>query len=555
VAAAKVSVSILIDALREASEKPREVAEESLGRVGKPAVRPLIAALKGDDARVRSGAAAALGRIGAAAGAAVPALRQALHDPRAPVREQAARALGRIGPQARGVIPLLCELAVNDPDSGVVSRAVGALEALGADPRVAVPAIIAALEGRVTFNGLCALCALGADARAAVSVLCRLLEEPTPDDRNWIHTIAARALGGIGADGAPGVSLLLREVQHKSPTNRSIALEALGEIGLAAHDALQDIIDALDDPVWEVRWAAFGALSRLTWWNRLRLPAQQAAWRVLTEAVRETHCRATLEPAVDLLLRFDPSRKTVTELLRTVFEKGNARDPRGVRSQMVRLGLLPAEPRKPPEETSLRTLLELLGSNSDIVQRDAIDALARIGPPARPAVPQLVALLRGEAKGLHGNAAHALLAIGAETRLALGVMGGSIWDDRACHSYAQHTYARRDREELRDNATALAALKAALADNDEATRLRAALILARLDVHPEPVISTLAAAAAVDPWDGLVRPRLVAAELLGRLGSAARSALPVLRAALGTLHHWELRRTVRAAVARIQEDA
>ena len=61
----------------------------------------------------------ALGRIGAAAEEAIPALIGALGDKEAGVRRLAARALGRIGPGAGEAIPELKRLAAEDPDETV----------------------------------------------------------------------------------------------------------------------------------------------------------------------------------------------------------------------------------------------------------------------------------------------------------------------------------------------------------------------------------------------------------------------------------------------------
>src|SRR5262245_6116032 len=94
-----------------------------------------------------------------------------------------------------------------------------------------------------------------------------------------------------------------------------------------------------------------------------------------------------------------------------------------------------------------------------------------------------------------------------------------------------------------------------LREHAAALRLRAALILGRLGSEDDAVITVLGTAVSTDPFDGLIRLRLGAAEFLGGLGAAARRVLPGLTAALATLRHWELRRVVRMAVARIQEEA
>jgi hypothetical protein len=63
-----------------------------------------VKALKNWDSRVRGEAATALGRIGPAAKAAIPALIDALKDRDPLVRVEAASALGSIGPDAIGAL-------------------------------------------------------------------------------------------------------------------------------------------------------------------------------------------------------------------------------------------------------------------------------------------------------------------------------------------------------------------------------------------------------------------------------------------------------------------
>jgi HEAT repeat protein len=86
--------------------------EESLVRIGGPAVPALLEVLKGPDKDMRVCVAAVLGKIGPAARAAVPALIRTIEHPDTDrqavvLRSFAIRALGRIGPEARAAIPVL----------------------------------------------------------------------------------------------------------------------------------------------------------------------------------------------------------------------------------------------------------------------------------------------------------------------------------------------------------------------------------------------------------------------------------------------------------------
>lgn len=93
-------------------------------------VRELIHRLQGKDNVDAIVAARSLGKRGAGAKAAVPALAAALAAPDKWLREAAAEALGAIGPDSRNVLPAL-QRAVNDKEPEVHDAAQKALEKIG----------------------------------------------------------------------------------------------------------------------------------------------------------------------------------------------------------------------------------------------------------------------------------------------------------------------------------------------------------------------------------------------------------------------------------------
>jgi HEAT repeat protein len=98
-------VKDLIYQLGNKEKKVRKKAEDGLVKIGKPAVKPLIAALKGDSATRTVG----VGLLGTTKGAAVTMLKGDES-----IRAYAARALGRIGDE--GAIDPLIE-ALKDEDA------------------------------------------------------------------------------------------------------------------------------------------------------------------------------------------------------------------------------------------------------------------------------------------------------------------------------------------------------------------------------------------------------------------------------------------------------
>jgi hypothetical protein len=97
----------------------QQAAADALGRIGPPAVPPLVAALESSDPQTRLRAAEVLARMGSDAKDAVPALTRLLDDPDEEIRKAATRALGQIGPAAEEAVPALVR-ALLESDSPVV---------------------------------------------------------------------------------------------------------------------------------------------------------------------------------------------------------------------------------------------------------------------------------------------------------------------------------------------------------------------------------------------------------------------------------------------------
>lgn len=93
----------------------REMAFDSLARIGTPALPALVKALHAADDNQREQATRALARMGRDAKDAVPDLIAALSDPVERVRRGAVRALGQIGPDADAAVPALLEQIEKTP--------------------------------------------------------------------------------------------------------------------------------------------------------------------------------------------------------------------------------------------------------------------------------------------------------------------------------------------------------------------------------------------------------------------------------------------------------
>jgi HEAT repeat protein len=299
----EVAVAPLIEALRRGSEAVREGAAKALGKIkdaraikpliealgdfvirksvidalvsiGKPAVTPLIKALRDDNHLIRWGAAEVLGRLknlravrplldalkdgvayDALKGAlvaigepAVTALVEALKDNAPLVRRAAVEALAEL----KGVhaIQWLAEM-LRDEKIGVREATVRTLGKLG-DART-IPSLIEALKDSSREVRLAAVEALQKfqDERVVAALM-----EALKDRSKVVRIAAARALGNLGDRRA--VLSLLEALNDKDTWLRVAVIEALGKLN--DERAIMPLLEALMDETSQVRQAAMDAL-------------------------------------------------------------------------------------------------------------------------------------------------------------------------------------------------------------------------------------------------------------------------------------------------------
>jgi HEAT repeat protein len=125
------------DEWRRYETSPGREAARALARIGRPALRPLVAALSAESPRARAHAAFALGEMEPRAGRAeaLGRLMQALKDDDEGVREACVRALGEI--DDREAVPALLA-SLRDKAVSVRSASAWALGEI-ADPRASLP--------------------------------------------------------------------------------------------------------------------------------------------------------------------------------------------------------------------------------------------------------------------------------------------------------------------------------------------------------------------------------------------------------------------------------
>jgi HEAT repeat protein len=236
---AKAAVSDLIDTFRQGQSKDEAIDALVAIRAGTEVTIPaLIERFLKEGCIHRTGMGSfgynpyvenSLARIG---GPAVPALLEVLKGPNKDMRVCAASVLAGIGPGARMAIPSLIE----------------AIERADADPEAKI----------LKSYAVSALGRIGPDARAAVPILNRLLDQalkPSPTEEPHDAFDAATALAEIGA---PPVGKLLDTFLHEGD---SFAACQLAWLGPNAREAVPSLRAALTNRQLEVRVYAAVALA------------------------------------------------------------------------------------------------------------------------------------------------------------------------------------------------------------------------------------------------------------------------------------------------------
>ncbi|WP_337176624.1 HEAT repeat domain-containing protein [Paludisphaera sp.] len=223
---------------------------DSLAAIGPGAVPALIEGL--DDPRdgPRWTAAAALGKIGPEANAAVPRLSRMTTSAQTADRVVAAAALWRIA-RDRGVLPVLISSIgrAEARDRGERYAALDALGEIGPAATEAVPALIHQLSlvsETHAYQVVRVLAQIGPDAATAVEPLERISAHSSDGS---LRLAAAEALWRI-TRGEEGVDALIKELQgDPRDTRRTTALATLSQFGPEAAPAVPAIVELLrSDP-------------------------------------------------------------------------------------------------------------------------------------------------------------------------------------------------------------------------------------------------------------------------------------------------------------------
>ena len=390
-------VTRLAAAVNDPSEVVGTSAMQALGRMG-PAARAAVPALievfrhrAAKRAMASYWAAEALAGIGDAAIAAVPVLLDALKSKEAKDREEALVALSGMSAAVDGALPALLG-ALKDEDLRVRNRAVLALAASGPE---SVPAIMSALrddDARARAAASQALGWIGPRAEAAVGALIAVLN----DEEEGVTFSAVVALSQIGR---PAVPALIGALGADNRRVRVGALDALGRIGAAAAAAIEPVARLRDDPDAEVRaFAGVAAAGLRPGEATTALVAALGGDQIIPETRLHSMALAVAQGMAQEGV--GTSARPVIALLREL----RRNDEDGIAPLYLSRALERIGPAAQP------ALVEAL--KDERLLKDIVGPLTKIGAPA---VPALIDTLKGDDRDGRAGAAWALLRI-AETQ-------------------------------------------------------------------------------------------------------------------------------------------
>ena len=345
------AVGPLTEAMRGKDRTLARRAADVLGAIGEPAVDSLTAALADSAFRWPHVAAAALAQIGPPSRAAVDTLLATLKDGDAEARAMAAETLGSLKLEINAVMPALLN-ALRDGDDNVCKAAAESLWNFGEG---SVDAMVDALsDSRVKRPKHLAivLARFGPAAGKAASALVALLKKGDVD----VRAAAVFALSKIDPDPVVVVGPLIGALSDAGDNISQMAAGVLGRLGAPAVDAL---IEAMEDK--NIRARAALALSMIG------PPACKSADRLLV--MLKTGDEEARGLAAFALSKVGGGQAKVISALTDVLQN----DPSGYSVQMY-----------------------------------AAEALGRIAPPARAAIPALTEALKHSHEAVRQAASEAL---------------------------------------------------------------------------------------------------------------------------------------------------
>ncbi len=396
------SAPMLIDALRRPGSRIDQIGE-ALALIGRPIVELLNEALVDSDARVRQGAALALGQILPLAPGTVQKLSAGLADPDRNVQAAFLTAIGNLGPRAREAVPaireklhddspairqqaigILFEAAerdaaliddfaamLSDDDPNVQRRAIDAIRSAGPLGRRALPAVVDKLRSPDGDVRIAAAAMIGSHGRAAAEAVPALTELLDSDDPK-LKVVVTQTLSELGSAALPAFDRLTTMLDDENVDVRAATVRTIGNLDLEPPVIRPFLARALHDQESDVRRQAFRGLQRFGRRGNIFLPD------IILLAADEDSSRF-LNRALERYETYDIEPQTVSELVAHLDHESDA-----VRLLAIRfLGIA-----GPAAESAVARLESFGSDENEEIRAAAETALGRLrGAPAATAEP------------------------------------------------------------------------------------------------------------------------------------------------------------------------
>ncbi len=446
----------------------------------------------------------ALTRIGPAA---IPPLIDGLRSQDTMMRSGCARALGGMGPAAKDAVPALIE-NLGHGDAGVQADVIDALGSIG---DTAKPKLIEALAWKEPRQRSTAALALGAMGKSAQDATAPMLAQLKTETDAAVRASLLTALPRLGAD---ATLALIEGLKDEREPIRHAAINGL----LTARSAQAQIVKALTallrDPNPASSERAAYVLGRL---GETAAPAVPAILEIIAKQTPapQTYLDALVqigEPAVTPMLvsfeKTDPASLTrehwVVKCLQQMGGLGAGQVARNLTHPSPSVRLLAARALVelgPDAESATPALLRALDDENLHVRAVALTALVAVHTPFAQLEPHLNAAFKNPSPAIRAAAVEAAVRLGSE---------GKEFHEKVI---------------------------AALKDPDETVRKAAISQLGPDFAEAVPQLVTM--------LDDPTR-RAAASEALGRIGAAAKPAVPRLVAVLANGTNDDRRRVLQA---------
>ena len=365
-----------------------------------------------------------LGRLGTAARRAAPALREKLESSNAWARGVAAETLVKIDPPKRIDSATLARLE-HVPDESLRLRLLLALAHTVQPTEAVIPSLLAVVHQDNPLHREYAVQALGR-LREPPRVVISVLIETLNSDYVFVKCKAARALGQIKTPPEVIVPELMRLMaiawsvvsEYDEPSRLEeldvleATIQAVEDIGPAASDAVQPLIEVWENGSEDLRTRAMAALMAMG------TKAKDAAASIVSVFEREGKL-CLCEQTVIALGRMGADADLVRPVLTALLTDQRVRIRRAAATGLGRL--------RPGDASILPSLLDALDDPDQIVRGFAARAVSVLGPAGAPAVSKLVRLVTDKVEtGAIWTAALALGQIGPAASPAVPALIGLL---------------------------------------------------------------------------------------------------------------------------------